>query len=71
MVKKKGVTLVVDEKFFMRLDKQRQKKQRSLEMEFGRPFNLSQRKFTGMLAANNVMFGFPKTKSIKRRKKNR
>ena len=49
----KGVTLLVDRKFFDIMEKARIKKQ---ELIGGRGFNLTQRNFTAMLAKENFKF---------------
>lgn len=71
MGKRRGVSIVVDEDFFRRFEKERQKEQTKLRQKFGGIFNLSQRNFTAILAKKSFIFRFPKQeflKSIKRRR---
>ena len=60
MVKRKGVTLIVDEKFFSKFEVERQREQVKLRNKVGGVVNLTQRKFTAMLAARDFNVGFPK-----------
>ncbi len=70
MVKKRGVSIVVDEKFFNTFEKTRQQEQSKIRQKLGGAmFNLSQRNFTALLAARNFRFDIPRRKVIKRRKK--
>jgi hypothetical protein len=66
MGKKKGVSLIVDERFFNAFEKERQREQMKLRKEFGGMFNLSQRNFTAMLAAKNFKFQVPTNVNPKR-----
>lgn len=69
MVKKRGVSLVVDESFFNTFEKERQKEQMKIRREVGGMFNLTQRNFTAMLAKKNFKFEIPRQKLRKKRKK--
>ena len=66
MVKKKGVSLIVDENFFKTFEVERQKEQAILRQKFGGVFNLTQRNFTAMLSAKNFKFQIPKQKPLTR-----
>lgn len=60
MVKRKGVFIIVDEKFFNTFEKERQREQGKLRVKFGNTFNLGQKNFTAILAAKKFKFKFPK-----------
>ncbi len=62
MVRRRGVSLTVDEGFFKRFETARKIEQFKLRKQFGQAFNLPQRKFTGILAKKNFRFQFPKQK---------
>lgn len=68
MVKRKGVLIVVDERFFDRFEIDRQREQSKLRQKLGGMFNLSQRNFTAMLATKNFRFEVPKQKRLVPRK---
>lgn len=65
MVGRKGVMLVVDEKFFNVLEKERQAEQSKIRRKTGGWDNLTQRNFTAILAEKNFRFKFPKIKRSK------
>ena len=73
MVKRKGVSILVDEKFFNTFEIERQKEQDKLRQKLGGVFNLTQRNFTAMLAAKNFRFQLPKQRRrpIKTRRRRR
>ena len=71
MVKKKGVSLIVDEDFFRTFESERQREQSILRQKFGGMFNLSQRNFTAMLAAKKFRFQVPKQRRIVRKVRKR
>ena len=61
MVKRKGVSIVVDENFFMKFESDRQMQQSELRKSMGKMFNLSQVEFTSILAKKKFEFRFPKS----------
>jgi len=65
MVKRKGVSLIVDENFFRDFEKGRQREQIRLRRKFGGMFNLSQRNFTAMLSAKKFRFEIPKQQALR------
>ena len=69
MVQPRGVAILVDENFFKKFDRERQKEQERLRKKFGSVFNLTQRKFTAILMAKKFQFNFPKKRIIRRRRK--
>ncbi len=72
MVKKKGVTIKVDENFFDIFEKERVEQQRSLRKKMGGMFNLTQKNFTAILAKRDFKFKIPEVKQpkiIRRRRK--
>lgn len=70
MVKRRGVFITVDEKFFQIFEKERQKEQLKLRQRFKGAFiNLTQRNFTAILAEKNFNFNFPITSRRLVRKK--
>lgn len=64
MVKRRGVIVNVDERFFKTFEDERQKEQAILRKKFGSFFNLSQQNFTAMLAAKKFRFSVPKQNPI-------
>lgn len=60
MSKKSAVSIRVDENFFKVFEKERQKEQDKLRSRFGNVLNLSQTRFTEMLAKKNFRFSFPR-----------
>ncbi len=66
---KKGVFMAVDADFFKLFESERQKEQARIRIKIGGMFNLSQRKFTSILAKNKFKFQFPKQATPKRGKK--
>lgn len=71
MVKKKGVSVIVDEDFFKVFERERQKEQMKLRQTLGGTFNLGQQNFTSMLSKRNFSFAFPKPIRIRRRRKSK
>ncbi len=71
MVRKKGVSLIVDENFFNTFEKERQREQERLRQKLGGMFNLTQRNFTAMLAAKKFRFNIPKQEPLVRVRKRR
>jgi len=65
MVKKRGVTMLVDEDFFKIFENERKLEQDKLRRKLGGVFNLTQRNFTGILAAKKVRFQIPKQRSVR------
>ncbi len=59
MAKKRGVSIIVDEKFFKTFDKERRREQNRLREKMGGFFNLSQKNFTALLASKKFRFTFP------------
>lgn len=66
----KGVSLKVNEKFFDIFEKERVKEQNKIQQQTGRFMNLSQMKFTAILAKKRFNFDFPK-RTIKRKVRRR
>lgn len=56
--------MVVDERFFISFEKDRQKAQLDLRPKLGNDFNLTQRNFTSMLAKKGVRFKLPPQRSL-------
>lgn len=68
----KGISLKVNEKFFDIFEKERVKEQNKIQQQTGRFMNLSQMKFTTILAQKQFNFNFPKRiikRKLKRRKR--
>ncbi len=59
----KGVSLKVHEKFFDIFEKERVREQRRIRKQTGRLMNLSQMKFTAILAKRQFQFNFPRLNS--------
>lgn len=71
MVRRKGVSLIVDENFFKTFEREREREQERLRQKFGGVFNLTQRNFTAMLSAKKFKFQIPKQKPLVRVRKRR
>jgi hypothetical protein len=71
MVKKRGVSMIVDERFFNTFERERKKEQDRLRQKVGGMFNLTQKNFTELLAIKNFRFQVPKgriVRKVRRRK---
>jgi len=71
MASRKGVTLIVDKKFFAAFDRKRTKEQDKLRQKLGGLFNLSQRNFSAMVEANQMKFDFPNQRMVKNKVRKR
>ncbi len=68
MVKRRGVSVILDEKFFTKFESARVKEQNKIREKVGGMFNLTQRNFSAILAEKDFKFAFPKNGPRRKRR---